>query len=339
MYYFLGTTYWILHTTYYTLFTTYYILYTIYGIYTFTIHCILCNTLSTILFSIYYIIYYIFSMYHILLMILKGGRSRKNGIPAGPPNGDRSADRRMLSGARFRAAVGGPPGLRPQHGQNPIFTVLRLQPGISRAQQKRFRFFWDADHGGCADQRVQKQGQDKFSGHFASNVHPFYEEYILLWEEEVKCSPLIKKNTLLSEKRSCSRMSLQRQMLTPYMKNTFFFEKRRCSRMSLQRQMFTPFRIHSSLRRGGHMFTPLWRIHSSLRRGGQMFTSFMMNTLFFEKRRSNVHPFYEEYTLLREEEVQPDVSTETNVHPFYEEYTLLWEEEVKCSPLLWRIHY
>ena len=28
----------------------------------------------------------------------------------------------------------------------------------------------------------------------------------------------------------------------------------------------------------------------------QMFTPFVKNTLFFEKRRSNVHPFYEEYT-------------------------------------------
>ena len=49
------------------------------------------------------------------------------------------------------------------------------------------------------------------------------------------------KNTLLSEKRSCSRMSLQRQMFTPFMKNTLFFEKRRCSRMSLQNANVHPF--------------------------------------------------------------------------------------------------
>ena len=45
------------------------------------------------------------------------------------------------------------------------------------------------------------------------------------------------------------------------------------------------------------MFTPLWMSQQR-----QMFTlcgdKFMKNTLFFEQRRSNVHPFYEEYTLL-----------------------------------------
>ena len=35
------------------------------------------------------------------------------------------------------------------------------------------------------------------------------------------------KNTLVSERRSRSRMFLQRQMFTPFMKNTLFFEKRR----------------------------------------------------------------------------------------------------------------
>ena len=193
MYYFLGTTYCILHTTYYTLFTTYYILYTIYGIYTFTIHCILCNTLSTILFTIYYIIYYIFSMYHILLMILKGGRSRKNGIPAGPPNGDRSADRRMLSGARFRAAVGGPPGLRPQHGQNPIFTVLRLQPGISRAQQKRFAFFEMLITGDVPTKECRSRGRTSFQVISPQMFTPFMKSTFFFEKRRSNVHPLLRR--------------------------------------------------------------------------------------------------------------------------------------------------
>ena len=130
---------------------------------------------------------------------------------------------------------------------------------------------------------------------------------------------LYMKNALFFEKRRCSRMSLQRQMFTPFMKNALFFEKRRCSRISLQRQR----RIHSSLRRGGaagylcrdKRSPVIWRTRSSLRRGGVAgcLCKGKLSPLLWRIRSS-----------LR----GGGVATKPNVHPFFEEYTLLWEEEV-----------
>ena len=198
------------------------------------------------------------------------------------------------------------------------------------------------------------------------------------------------KNTLLAEKRSCSRMSLQRQVFTPfYEEYTLLWEeevqpgclyKGKCSPLlwrihsSLRRgglagchnrgKCSPLWRIHSSLRRGGQMLNPfmkntllsekrsrdkcsplLWRIHSSLRRGGQMFTPFMKNTLFFEKRRSNVHPFYEEYTVIWEESCSR-MSLQRQMFAPLVKNTLFLRRggaggclyKGTCSPLLWRMH-
>ena len=84
-------------------------------------------------------------------------------------------------------------------------------------------------------------------------------------------------------------------MFSPFMKNTLLVEKWRSNvHPSLHEdKCFTPFEKNTCSR-------------MSLRRGGQMFTPFMKNTLLSEKKR-----------------LQQDVSTKANVHPFYEEYTLL----------------
>ena len=247
-------------------------------------------------------------MYHILLLILKGGWSRKNGIPAGPPNGDRSADRRMLSGARFQAAVGGPRASASKRSKSYFYSASALA-GHFQSPPERFAFLEMQITGDVPIKECRTRGQDKFQvistqmftpfmkntlffEKRRSNVHPFYEEDTIIWEEELQPDVSAETNV-----------------------HPFYEEYTLLREEEVQPDVSTKANVHPFYEE----YTLLWE---------EMFTPFMKNALFFEKRRSNVHPFYEEYTLTWEEELQPDVSAETNVHPFYEEYTLLWEEEV-----------
>ena len=63
----------------------------------------------------------------------------ENRFPAGRPKRGRSADRRALSGARFRPGVGG--SQTPKRQFFNFNTAFHRRPGTSRAQQKRFAFF------------------------------------------------------------------------------------------------------------------------------------------------------------------------------------------------------
>ena len=175
-------------------------------------------------------------------------------------------------------------GLRPQNGQNPIFAVLGFSRAFLEPSRSVSRFLRCKSRGMCR-QRVQNAGAGQVFRSFLLKCSP------LLWRIRSSLrrggqmfTPFM-KNTLFSEKRRCSRISLQRHMFTPFVKNALFFEKRRSSRMSLHRQMFTPFMKNTLF------FEKRWRSRMSLQR--QMFTPVMKNTLFFARRRSNVHPFYE----------------------------------------------
>ena len=118
----------------------------------------------------YYILYYLlvsrlFNIFHILTSLLGlVGRpgSQKNGIPARAPNGGRSADRRMLSGARSRPAVGGPRVLASKRSK-----CLFLQCfGFSRAFLEPSRsvslFFRSRSRGLCRPKSAERGGRTSF---------------------------------------------------------------------------------------------------------------------------------------------------------------------------------